>query len=35
MSYCVEIRKGFVGRISRCLIKLRAVGSLLGEFYCV
>ena len=25
MSYCVEIRKEFVGRIARCLIKLRAV----------
>ena len=32
MSYCVEIRKGFVGRIARCLIEFKAVRSLLGEF---
>ena len=29
MSYSVEIRKEFVGRIARCLIKLRAVRSLI------
>ena len=29
MSYSVEIRKEFVGRIARCLIKLRAVRNLL------
>ena len=29
MSYSVEIRKEFVGRIARCLIKLRALRSLL------
>ena len=32
MSYCVEIRKEFVGRISRCLIKLRAVGVCWANF---
>ena len=31
MSVCVEISKDFVRRIVRCLIKLRAVRSLLGE----
>ena len=31
MSVCVEISKEFVRRIARCLIKLRAVRSLLGE----
>ena len=31
MSLCVEISKEFVRRIARCLIKLRAVRSLLGE----
>ena len=31
MSVCVEISKEFVRRITRCLIKLRAVRSLLGE----
>ena len=31
MSVCVEISKEFVRRIVRCLIKLRAVRSLLGE----
>ena len=31
MSYSVEIRKEFVGRIARCLIELKAVRSLLGE----
>ena len=29
MSYSVEIRKEFVGRIARCLIKLRTLRSLL------
>ena len=29
MSYIVEIRKEFVGRIARCLIELRSVLSLL------
>ena len=32
MSYFVEIRKEFVGRITRRLIELKAVRSLLGEF---
>ena len=32
MSYCVEIRKGFVGRIARFVIEWRAVRSLLGEW---
>ena len=31
MSVCVEISKEFARRIARCLIKLRAVRSLLGE----
>ena len=31
MSVCVEISKEFVRRIARCLIKLRAARSLLGE----
>ena len=31
MSYCVEIRKEFVGRIARCLIEFKAVRSLLGN----
>ena len=31
MSVCVEISKEFVRRIARCIIKLRAVRSLLGE----
>ena len=31
MSVCVEISKEFFRRIAKCLIKLRAVRSLLGE----